>query len=195
MSDPQSSPQPDPAPGVQPAASSAPGPDPARLDRLMLHVIDSISASNPDEGALEELLQALPDHPKVHQLAVCAAVIGFPWPLTRAPYVPADDRTACSRGDLELVFFHANRQDAASGFHDPIDYMGVLALSLESATITAPQARRVLLTDEVTPGPAAVCRSRGAPVYPWIRRMLMYERMRVQETYLRGPAGRAAARF
>ena len=148
----------------------------------MLHVIDSISASNPDEGVLEELLQALPDHPKVHQLAACAVVIGFKWPLARGPYAPRAT-AAPPPEEIDLVFFHADRQDAASGFHKSIDYMAVLALSLESAALAAPAARRILLTDEATTVPATL------PAHE-VRRFaldpahLMYERMRVQAAYL-----------
>jgi len=170
-----------------------PAADQARLDALARRVNDSIVALRPEEGAaaLEELLRAFPDHPKIQQIAVCAAVIGFAWPLERGPYA-ARSAERPSAADLDLVFFHADRPTAASGFHDPIDYMGVLALSLESAMITAPQARRILLTDEATPVPDTL------PVHE-VRRfpldvaLLMYERMRVQEAYLRDrPTGRCS---
>ena len=133
------------------------GADPARIEALARHVTESIVALRPEEGAadLEELLEALPDHPQVHQLAACAVVIGFKWPLARGPYVPRPT-AAPSPEELDLVFFHADRQDAASGFHKPIDYIAVLALSLESAALTAPRARRILLTDEATAVPATL---------------------------------------
>ena len=181
--------------GSSPAANRAtpatPGPDLARLDRLILHVVDSIAAAHPDEGALQELLQALPDHPKVQQMASCAAVVGFDWPLRREPYSPRAAE-APAPADIDLVYFHADRPVAAGAGRKPFNYLSVLALSMESAALMAPPARRVLLTDEATEVPAAL------PVHD-VRRLpmdvtrLMRERMRAQEAYLAGrPDARAS---
>jgi hypothetical protein len=68
--------------------------------------------------------------------------------------------------------------------------MTVLALSFESAAIRAPRARRVLLTDNATAVPAGM-KVDEVMRFPMDSARLMYERMRVQASYLQSrPAGR-----
>lgn len=175
------------------SARPAPGPDMARLEALVRQVDVAVAAMRPEEGAtaLEELLRTLPDHPKVQLLARSVAMTGFAWPLARAAYAPRPARTP-PPADLDLVAFHADLPLAPSGIHEPVDYMATLALSMEAAASKAPQARRILLTDEATqvPGTLPVHEVRR---FPMDLSRLMYERMRVQEAYLRDrPEGRCS---
>jgi hypothetical protein len=194
MSDPTSKPA---ATGV-PAHSARPAPAASnrvteRLDALGRQVDASIAAMRPEESAaaLEELLRIAPDNPKVQLRARSAAMIGFSWPLAREACAPRPAQAPLP-GDLDLVAFHADLPLAPSGVHEPIDYMAALALSMEAAAHKAPQARRILLTDEATQVPGAL------PVhevrrFPMDRSRLMYERMRAQAAYLRDrPTGRCS---
>jgi len=174
-------------------ALGAPSPEVARIDALVRQVNASIAAMRPEAcaAALEELVRAAPDNPKVQLLARSAVLIEFRWPLAREPYLPRPAKLP-QPGDLDLVAFHADLPLAPSGIHEPVDYMAVLALSMESAASKAPQARRILLTDEATQVPATLP-AHEVRRFPMDLSRLMYERMRVQEAYLRDrPADRCS---
>lgn len=138
----------------------------------------------------KKLRHLIPEHPALVHIARQIAVIDFRWPLPRA-YKALAPRPVPAPDQLDLVAFHADMRVAPSGLHGPIDYLEVLALSFESAAIRAPQARRILLTDEHTQVPTSVPASEVIR-YPVDLTRLMYERMRVQALYL---ASRPAGRF
>lgn len=143
---------------------------------LALAQVDSARRS------IESLKTKIPGHPVVAHLERQLAVIGFDWPRQRAEFVP-ERQTAPNPGDVDLVAFHANLPVAPSGIHAQIDYLEVLNLSFESAALRAPQARRILLTDEQTPVPPTL-KVHDVIRYPIDLGKLMYERMRVQSLYL-----------
>ena len=140
---------------------------------------------------IAQLAAAAPANPDLRRLARQAAIIGFPWPAERAP-ARTVGRAPPAQESIDLVSFHVNLARTPTGTNASIDYMATLALSLESSAIRAPAARRILITDEVTPVPD------GLPVHQVMRfpidaQRLMFERMRVQELYLRDRnAGRAS---
>jgi hypothetical protein len=142
---------------------------------------------------LAAMWREMPGHPQLVQLAENLAVVEFPWPAERKPYAPAP-RDPPAQENIDVVLFHADLERAPSGVHEEgIDYKAVLAQSFESARLRAPRARRILLTDEKTAVAAAI------PVDGVLRfaidtSRLMFERMRVQELYLRG-RGAARASF
>jgi len=139
---------------------------------------------------LTQLAALMPQHPMVLALRRWAALIEFDWPAARAT-MPLARREPPPADAIDLVVFHADLPVAPSGVHGRIDYLAVAALSFEAAARRAPQARRVLLTDERTQVPQTI----GA--HEVVRQpigldRLMYERMRVQEDYLAArPAERA----
>jgi len=140
--------------------------------------------------AIEAFARAAPARPEVQYLRRAAAVVGFRRDAVRAP-VKLAARELPAQANLDLAAFHVDLPAAPSGIHGAIDYMAVLALSFESAKLRAPAARRILITDEdtrVDPGLAVDEVKRFA----LDRTRAMFERMRVQELYLRGRApGRA----
>jgi hypothetical protein len=158
--------------------------DSATLDHLARQAQQALASGQAElaQEPIAKLAAAAPGHQTVLLLKQWAAVIGFPWPLERVPYTPAV-RPAPEQSRLELVAFHANMNSAPSGLHNPFDYLAVLKLSFESAALRAPQAKRVLLTDEHTPIPDGM-QVDEVKRYPLDLTKLMYERMRVQELYL-----------
>lgn len=125
------------------------------------------------------------------QIAAQLAIIGFPVAAKRLPARIATGRTVLPQ-QIDLVAFHVDLPSAPSGIHEPVDYQKVLQLSFAAAALRAPLARRIVLTDETT----AIPEETGAHE---IRRFaldpgaLMYERMRLQQLYLRSrPSERAS---
>ena len=142
------------------------------------------------DAPIEELRRTAPPDPKLGQLiehlAKSAAAIAFQWPARREPLQPAR-REPPAQEAIDLVAFHVDLPCAPSGIHAPTDYMGVLALSFESARLRAPGARRILITDERTAVPETL------PVdevrrYSLDATLPMFERTRVQGEYLRARA-------
>ena len=140
---------------------------------------------------LRALAARLPQHPLVRILLRWAALLDVGWPAQRdttegAAAAPARS-TPIAPDAIDLVLFHVDLP-ASSGMGD---YLAVARLSFEAAAHRAPQARRLLLTDERTAVPD------GLGAHEVLRRpldpaLLMYERMRAQELYLaERPAGRA----
>jgi hypothetical protein len=170
--------------GAAPAA-----PDMQRLQSLYQQALAALLRGRADLAAapIDELRAAAPPDPKLGQLiehlARNAAAISFQWPARREPFTPAR-REPPAQEAIDLVAFHVDLPRAPSGIHAPTDYMGVLALSFESARLRAPRARRILITDETTAVPDTM------PVDEVRRFALdatlpMFERTRVQGQYLR----------
>jgi hypothetical protein len=168
-------------------------PESPRQQSLLQSASAALFSGRPDlaRAPLDELKRAFPQNPDVWQLSRQAAVMAFDWPATRVPAV-ATPREPPPPEAIDLVAFHVQLPSAPSGMHAPNDYMAVLALSFESARLRAPRARRILLTDETTAVPASLPVERVMR-FPLDASRLMFERMRVQELYLRerGP-GRAS---
>jgi hypothetical protein len=141
--------------------------------------------------AIDALSRMAPERPEVQYLVRSAAVIGFGRDASRIP-LKLGPRKAPSQSSLDLVAFHVDLPAAPSGIHGQIDYMAVLALSFESARLRAPSARRILITDDATRVPPELGVDE-VKRYALDRARPMFERMRVQELYLRGrEAGRAS---
>jgi hypothetical protein len=173
------------------------GPDPNSQQRAVqaaiAEIVRTLGLARADEAKrhLATLRALVPGHPALEHIARQIAVVGFDWPLPRAPYEPAP-RPAPAPDRIDLVAFHAAMAATPSGIHQKIDYLAVLALSFESAAIRAPMARRILLTDEHTPVPEAM-RVDEVMRFPIDLTHLMYERMRIQDIYLGNrPASRAS---
>ena len=166
-------------------------PDGARLQALAQEASAHLFRGRADlaRAPIAELARMLPGNEGVRQMQRQAAAVGFSWPAQRAPCTPAKIVPPAS-GDLDLVAFHVDLPAAPSGIHGAIDYMTVLAHSLESARLRAPAARRILLTDEATRVPDAIGVDQVLR-FPMDRQQLMFERMRVQALYL---GGRESAR-
>jgi hypothetical protein len=153
-------------------------------DALFHEAVAALKRGRADlaRAPVEKLCVDFPDHPKAELLRQCVAIMSFNWPAQRSPLTiapgPAPDASS-----IDLVAFHADLPAAPSGIHQKIDYMAVLALSFESAQIRAPQARRILLTDETT-AVAPGMKVDEVMRFPMDLDRLMYERMRVQESYL-----------
>jgi hypothetical protein len=168
--------------------ANPPGPDPASqqraLESLAANIVRALGLVQVEEARrhFDALCSLVPGHPALEHIARQIAVIGFEWPLPRSAWRPGP-RTPPAPGQVDLVAFHADMPAAPSEIHQKIDYLAVLALSFESAAIRAPQARRVLLTDEHTPIPAAM-QVDEVIRYPIDLKRLMYERMRIQALYL-----------
>lgn len=160
-------------------------PDGARLQALAQEATAHLFRGRADlaQAPLAELARTLPGNEGVRQMQRQAAAVGFSWPARRAPFAPAKITPPAS-GDLDLVAFHVDLPAAPSGIHGAIDYMTVLAHSLESARLRAPAARRILLTDEATRVPDAIGVDQVLR-FPMNREQIMFERMRVQALYLR----------
>jgi hypothetical protein len=133
--------------------------------------------------AIARLLAAAPADPEVRRLERQAAIIGFACAAERAPAATIG-RPPPAQDAIDLVSFHVKLARTPTGINESIDYMASLALSLESAAIRAPDARRILITDEATqvPGDYPVHRVMR---FPLDTQRLMFERMRVQALYLR----------
>jgi hypothetical protein len=161
-------------------------PDAARMRALIHEVAGHLFRGRADlaRAPLGELARALPGHAGVQQMQRQAAAVGFSWPAQRAAYAPAP-RAAPASGDVDLVAFHVDLPAAPSGIHGAIDYTTVLAQSFESARLRAPGARRLLLTDEATRVPQGMAVDQVLR-FAIDREQLMFERMRVQASYLRG---------
>jgi hypothetical protein len=175
------------------APKPAPGPDAARMKSLYQSALAALFRGRADlaRAAVDELARAFPQRPEVQHLMRQAAIIAFEWPAARQSVAPVA-RAAPAQDTIDLVAFHVQMPLAPSGIHAPIDYMAVLSLSFESARLRAPRARRILLTDEKTPVPDSLPVDRVMR-FPLDPERLMFERMRVQELYLRGrAAGRAS---
>lgn len=164
----------------------------AQLQHLAETAQSALRRMRPDEARtpLQQLAALLPRNPSVLTLLRWAAVLEFDWPAKREPIALARRPTPAADA-VDLVLFHVDLPAAPSGLHGRIDYKAVAALSFEAAKRRAPQARRILLTDEQTTVPDElgvqdIIRS------PINRDRLMYERMRAQERYLTArPADRA----
>jgi len=144
------------------------------------------------QASIEAYAKANPgDRNTIDYLRRAAAVIAFRRDARREPVVLAA-RTPPQPSRLDLVSFHVDLPRAPSGIHGQVDYMAVLALSFESARLRAPQARRILVTDEATAVPADLG-VHEVMRFPLDSSQPMFERMRVQELYLAGrEAGRAS---
>jgi hypothetical protein len=170
-----------------------PAADPVQVDALFREAVGALERGRADlAGApVEKLCAASPGHPKAELLRQCVAIMAFDWPVQRLSHsiatVPAPDPAS-----IDIVAFHADLPAAPSGIHEKTDYMAVLALSFESAAIRAPRARRILLTDDATAVPSGV-KVDEVVRFPIDRARLMYERMRVQASYLENrPMGRCS---
>ena len=168
-----------------------PAADPAQVDSLFREAVGALERGRADlaRAPVEKLCSVSPDHPKAELLRQCVAIMAFDWPLERLDHTitkgPAPDPAS-----IDIVAFHADLPLTPSGIHEKFDYMAVLALSFESAAIRAPRARRVLLTDDATVIPSGM-KVDEVMRFPIDRARLMYERMRVQASYLENrPAGR-----
>ena len=161
-------------------------PNPLKRDALYREAVTALNRGRVDlaHAPIEQLGSAFPDHPKLELLRQCVAIMSFDWHAQRAPHTttsgPAPDPSL-----IDLVAFHADLPVAPSGIHERIDYQTVLALSFESAALRAPRARRILLTDEATAVPAGL-KVDEVMRFPMDHSRLMYERMRIQATYLDG---------
>ena len=181
--------------GGPPQYARAPSPaaaDMQSLQSLYQEAIAALFRGRADLAAepLEQLRRAAPPDPNfarlIEHLGKNAAVIAFEWPARREAIEPAR-RVPPAQEAIDLVAFHVDLPRAPSGIHAPTDYMGVLALSFESARLRAPRARRILITDEKTAVPETL------PVDEVRRFTLdaalpMFERTRVQGEYLRSRA-------
>jgi hypothetical protein len=161
----------------------------AHLQSLVVQASAHLANGRADlaRPVVEEVARAIPDDPVVRALAGQLMVIAFEFAAQRAPYSPAP-RAIPQEEALDLVLFHVDLPRAPSGIHMKIDYTTVLAQSFESASLRAPNARRILLTDADTRVPESML------VHEVVRRpvdrsRLMFERMRLQVAYLesRGP--------
>jgi hypothetical protein len=165
--------------------------DPVQIDALFRESVGALERGRADlaRAPVEKLCSISPNHPKAELLRQCVAIMSFDWPVQRMPYMttmgPAPDPAS-----IDVVAFHADLPAAPSGIHEKVDYVAVLALSFESAAIRAPRARRVLLTDDATVIPAGL-KVDEVMRFPMDHDRLMYERMRVQASYL---GNRAAGR-
>jgi hypothetical protein len=130
-----------------------------------------------------ELSKLLPGNAHVQHIARQAAIMVFPWPAERGN-IDVVKREAPEQSAIDLVTFHITLPANPSGIHAPIDYMALIALSVESAALRAPDARRILITDEATAVPADIP-FHEVRRYPIDSQRVMFERMRVQELYLR----------
>ena len=172
-----------------PAAYASAPPEPTRVQSLHRSAAEALFRGRADlaRAPIEELARAAPHDAKlqelVQHLARQASVVAFEWPAARENAV-SPRREPPALDAIDLVAFHVDLPRAPSGIHAPTDYMEVLALSFESARLRAPSARRILLTDENTRVPDSL------PVdevrrFPLDAQLPMFERMRVQEVYLR----------
>ena len=161
----------------------------------MMHDIEALYASAVDDlgrgradlarPKLAAMWREMPGHPQLVQLAENVAVVEFPWPAERTPFTPTR-RDPPPQENVDVVLFHVDLERAPSGVHEEgIDYKVVLAQSFESARLRAPRARRILITDERTAVPSAMPAD-DVLRFPIDTDRLMFERMRVQELYLRG---------
>jgi hypothetical protein len=167
--------------------------DPNRLDALYREAGAHLVQGRADlaQDRISELTRALPDNERVQQLARKAAVIGFEFPARREP-LAVERREPPAQADVDLVAFHVGLPANPSGIHAEIDYMAVLSRSFEAARLRAPEARRILITDEATSVPDSIG-ANAVVRFPIDTSKLMFERMRVQERFLAArPAGRAS---
>ncbi len=172
-----------PDPGQETAAPAA---HVARPEALALEEIDAHLHRGRADLAMERIAgldRALRGSDHVRLFAMQAVVIGFACPLERSAATPVP-RDPPALSSLDLVWFHVDLPRAPSGLHQAIDYGAVLALSFEAGAIKAPQARRILITDETTQLPADL-RVDEVMRFPLDRGQLMYERMRLQSLYLK----------
>jgi hypothetical protein len=138
---------------------------------------------------IEQLTKFFPQQPSVQFLKRWAALTEFDWPAERDTVSLA--RRSAPPDAVDLVSFHIDLPSAPSGVHEKTDYLAVAALSFEAAERKAPNARRILLTDEDTLVPEGI-HAHEIIRYPLNREWPMYERMRMQERYLSTrPMGRA----
>ena len=161
----------------------------ARLQSLVDQASAHLASGRADlaRPMVEEVARAIPDDPAVRALVGQLTVIGFEFAAERAAYTPAA-RAIPADEALDLVVFHVDLPRAPSGIHMQIDYTTVVAQSFESASLRAPNARRILLTDEATRVPESMAVDEVVR-QPIDRSRLMFERMRAQVAYLesRGP--------
>jgi hypothetical protein len=169
--------------------------EPARQAQLRSLAIEAISALKQlqvDRARLpiERLTAEMPNDPRVLSLRRWAAVLECDCPAKRET-IALSRREPLASDCVDLVVFYVDMPTVPSGLHKPTDYLAVVALSFEAAKRRAPQARRVLLTDERTRIPNTV----GAQEIirmPVDAGHVMYERMRAQEQFLAiRSAGRA----
>jgi len=160
---------------------------PLSLDDIVRSAMQFLERGRADlaDPQVDALLRAAPDHQVTKRLDAMRHVIARQEPANRgtatlSPRILPQDA-------IELVAFHVDLPSAPSGIHEQIDYKAVLRLSFQSAALRAPRARRVILTDQATQFPADI----GAHE---IRRfdidsqLTMFERTRVQASYLQGLA-------
>src|SRR5271154_2662821 len=124
------------------AYASAP-PPPTRVQSLHRSAAEALFRGRADlaRAPIEELARAAAQDAKVQELAQHlarqASIVAFDWPAARENAVsPRSDPP--TQDAIDLVAFHVDLPRAPSGIHAPIDYMGVLALSFESARLRAP---------------------------------------------------------
>lgn len=164
------------------------------LAQLRIWEQEAFSALSQNRGdqaraPIEQLAKFFPRHPSVLFLKRWAALTEFDWPAQREAISLV--RRSVSPNAVDLVLFHVDLPSAPSGLHEKTDYLAVAAMSFEAAERKAPNARRILLTDEATSVPEGI-HAHEVIRYPLNREWPMYERMRMQERYLSTrPAGRA----
>lgn len=159
--------------------------DLGEVDRLL-----ELGEAERAAGLLEALRAQAPGDPRIEDRAARAALIAFRCELPRAPYRP-ERRPAPEPGQVDLVYFHAavpGREDRSA------EYFELLALAFELAMLRAPQAQRILLTDDKTRVPPALA------AHQIVRagieaRHLMYGRMRAQLAFLEQRARRRPTVF
>ncbi|MET1025960.1 MAG: hypothetical protein ABWY00_02235, partial [Dongiaceae bacterium] len=140
---------------------------------------------------VERLLQAAPADRTVNSLAAQLAIISFPVAARRESLTIEQSRVI-PQADIDLVAFHVDLPMAPSGIHEAIDYQAVLRLAFAAAALKAPQARRLILTNETTQFGADI----GADEIirlPMDSSRIMYERLRLQIAYLQGRSAERAS--
>jgi hypothetical protein len=163
------------------------------LNQLAAQAHQHLSLGKPELARpyIDALMRAAPSDRTVQMLATQLAVISYPTALRRTPTTIEQSR-GIPQEMIDIVVFHVDLPVAPSGIHQVTDYQAILRQAFSAASIKAPQARRLILTDESTSFAADI----GA--HEIIRRpmdlnQIMYERLRLQIAYLQErQAGRAS---
>ena len=158
---------------------------PDQLEQWRIQALTALSQGEIDlANRLAGLLQqTIPEHPAVVDLLRRCAIASFNYPLARTNCFVQGRAVLPEQSSIDLVIFHVELPVAPSGWHVKTDYLAVLRAAFAIAARRAPQAKRILLTDTNTSIPDDILIDE-IHRFPINTAHLMYERMRVQESYL-----------
>src|SRR5262245_23523982 len=129
--------------------------DAARVRQWVSDAVMALGQGRADlaEEPVRELAARFAHKQEIQELCRWHAALTFDWPADREA-VTITRRMPPAPDAVDLVMFHIDLPHAPSKVHAPIDYMAVACLAFEAAARRAPDARRVLITDQYTNVPA-----------------------------------------